>query len=379
MYQRSLNLSNLLEKKSFFLFGPRSTGKSTLIGQQLETARIYDLLDAETYRRLLTRPNLIDEECKDPTQVVVIDEVQKLPGILDEVHRLIFKRKMTFLLTGSSARKLRHGASNLLAGRAWQAELFPLTSQEIPDFDLLTYLNRGGLPHVYGSADASEELNAYISTYLREEIQAEALTRNIKAFAEFLDIIALSNGQEINVERLASDCQVSASTVKNYIEILEDTLLGFKVPGYTNTRKRKATSRSKFFLFDIGVTNMICQRSEIKERSELYGLAFEHFIALELRAYLSYRRLRQPLSYWRSTSQFEVDFIVGQKLAIEVKATNLAQDKHLKGLRAFKEEGLKSFEHYILVSNDPHKRTTDDGIEIYPWKVFLDELWGGSL
>ena len=194
MYIRTLDLHNLLKKKSFFLFGPRSTGKSTLIASQLKTAKVFDLLDSNVFRRLLKNPALIEEEAINPEQIIVIDEIQKLPGLLDEVHRLIFKKNLRFLLTGSSARKLKKGSANLLAGRAWQAELFPLTSQEIPNFNLIQYLNHGGLPQIYESSDAKEELNSYVNMYLREEIQAEAVTPNVAAFAEFLDLIALSNG-----------------------------------------------------------------------------------------------------------------------------------------------------------------------------------------
>ena len=259
MYSRKLNLLKLLEKKSFFLFGARSTGKTTLIDLQLPGAKIYDLLDAEVFSKLLKRPKLIEEESTGPETVIVIDEIQKMPRLLDEVHRLIQKKQLRFLLTGSSARKLKHGGANLLAGRAWVASLFPLVSAEIPDFDLVTYLNRGGLPQIYGSSDFEEELRSYINVYLKEEINAEAVVRQVAAFSEFLDLIALSNGQEINYESFASDCQVSPGTLKNYIQILEDTLLGFRIPGYTKTRKRKAITRSKHYLFDIGVTNALCQ------------------------------------------------------------------------------------------------------------------------
>lgn len=379
MYQRLLNIGHLLKKKSFFLFGPRSTGKTTLITTQLPQATVYDLLDADVFRRLLQRPSLIEEENRDAHQPIIIDEIQKLPQLLDEVHRLIFRKNLRFLLTGSSARKLKKGGVNLLAGRAWQAELFPLTSQEIPHFNLLTYLNDGGLPHIYGNEDSQEELNSYVSTYLYEEIQAEAATRNISAFSEFLDLIALTNGCEINFESLASDCQVSPSTIKNYLAIIEDTLLGFTIPGYTKTKKRKSISRSKFFLFDIGVTNHLCHRSTIKEKSELFGYAFEHFIALELRAFLSYHRLFKKLSYWRTSSQIEVDFIIGDEIAIEVKASNLVQDKHLHGLRMLKEENIKTLTRYIVVSCDSKKRVTLDGVEIFPWEAFLEALWNKQI
>jgi len=377
MYARRLDLPALLRRKSFFLFGPRSTGKTTLIDRQLPGARVYDLLDADVYGRLLRRPAIIGEECRDADQVVVIDEIQKLPQVLDEVHRLIQKRGIRFLLTGSSARKLKRGGANLLAGRAWEARLFPLVSREIPDFDLLQYLNRGGLPHVYDSPDFREELKYYVHTYLREEVQAEAITRNVQAFAGFLDAIALANGQEINHESLANDCQVSPGTVRNYLQVLEDTLIGFPLPAFTRTRKRKAITRGKHYLFDIGVTNQLCHRGEILERSEMFGAAFEHFLILEVRAWLGYARQDVEMCYWRSTSQFEVDLVLGRAAAVEIKATHLVQDRHLKGLRALKEEGL--LRRYVAVSLDPARRQTEDGIEILPWREFLDELWSGTL
>ena len=230
---------------------------------------------------------------------------------------------------------------------------------------------------MYTSSYPNEELKSYVNTYLREEVQAEALTRNIQAFAEFLDAIALSNAEEINYEGLARDCQISPSTLKNYIQILEDTLIGFKLEAYTKTKKRKAITRSKHYLFDIGITNRLCNRGEIKPKSELFGKAFEHFIILELRAYLSYFRKDEKLSYWRSTSQFEVDAIVGNKLAIEIKATSSVNDSHLKGLRALMEEN--QIESFIVVSLDKQKRKTDDGIIIWPWKEFLSSLWNDQV
>ena len=239
-YTRKLNLKTILNKKSFFLFGPRSTGKTTLIKHTLEKFKLYDLLDSETYKRLLKQPKLLEEENRAVNnKVIVIDEIQKQPHLLNEVHRLIETKNYRFLMTGSSARKLKKGQSNLLAGRAWQAELFSLSWIEIPQFNLLKYLNRGGLPMVYNSKHYKEELDSYVSLYLREEIQNEALSRNVQAFAEFLDLIALSNGQEINYESFSRDLQVSTSTLKNYIEILNDTLLGFLLPGWTKTKKEK--------------------------------------------------------------------------------------------------------------------------------------------
>ena len=376
-YKRKLNLRQLLKKKSFFLFGPRATGKTTLIHHNLSKAKVYDLLDSETYRRLLKRPKILEEENSSVEKVIVIDEIQKQPALLDEVHRLIQKKGYRFLLTGSSSRKMKRQPVNLLAGRAWQANLFPLSWSEIPQFSLIKYLNRGGLPSIYDSSDFQEELNAYISLYLREEIQNEALTRNVQAFAEFLDLIALSNGQEINYENFSKDLQTSPGTVKNYIEILNDTLLGFPLTGYVKTRKRKAITRAKYYLFDLGIVNTLCRRGLIKNQSELFGKAFEHFIILEVRAYLSYSRKCFGMAYWRSTSQSEVGLIIGDKVAIEIKSTELVQDRHLKGLRALKEEKL--IEQYIVVSLDSAERVVKDNIKILPWKKFLEKLWKGDI
>ena len=348
-----------------------------MIREQLPDAIVFDLLDADVYGDLLRRPRLLGERTQGSEQVVVIDEIQKLPLLLDEVHRLIELENRTFLLTGSSARKLKHGGANLLAGRAWTASLFPLTYNEIEDFDLSRYVNHGGLPQVYDSEYPREELNSYVNTYLKEEIQSEAVTRNLRAFSQFLDAIALSNGEELNYESFSSDCQVSAGTLRNYVQILEDTLLGFRLPGYTKTRKRKAISRAKHYLFDIGVTNSLCRRGKVEQKSELFGRVFEHFIILEARAYLSYSRSNLTMSYWRSTSQFEVNLILGNEIAIEVKATDLVQNKHLKGLRAFKEEKIAS--RYIVVSQDSSRRVTEDGVEILPWRKFLEQLWEGQI
>lgn len=376
MYKRVLNLANLLNKRSYFLLGPRGTGKSTLIEQTLPHAKIYDLLDASVFQRLIRDPTLIQQETT-PETLVVIDEVQKLPELLDEVHRLITKRKQTFLLTGSSARKLKRGGANLLAGRAFHASLFPLTSQEITDFSLLSYINTTGLPEFYNHADVHEYLNAYVGTYLQEEIKAEALTRNLAGFSRFLEVIALSNGEEINYANIASDCGVAARTLESYFGILNDTLIGFSVFPFLSTKKRKAITRAKYYLFDVGVVNQLALRGRIEYKSELFGKAFEHFIALELRAFIAYREVNRPIQYWRSTSHFEVDFIIADQVAIEVKGTDLVADKHLKGLRALKEEGL--IQAYYVVSLDTHERMSHDGIHILPVEVFLRKLWHGEI
>jgi predicted AAA+ superfamily ATPase len=380
-YPRILQMNSLLEKKSFFLFGPRSVGKTTLISQQLEGAVIYDLLDLDTYSLLLRYPKSIEERYLAASQekrksIVVIDEIQKLPQLLNEVHRLIEKYRIRFLLTGSSARKLRRGAANLLGGRAWEARLFPLVSQELSDLNFNRYLNRGGIPHIYLSDDFREELNSYLNLYLREEIAAEALVRRVDSFARFLDVMGLQNGEELHFQGISSDAGVPAKTIQNYIEILEDTLIGFQVPAFLKTTKRKAITRSKFYFFDVGITNALAKRGEILPESELFGKAFEHFLILEIRAYLSYKRKPYALTYWRSTSQFEVDCIIEDKLACEFKSTSHVTAKHLKGLKALKEE--KNILDFCVVSQDPEPRMVE-GIKIYPWKTFLRELWADKL
>lgn len=377
VYQRILNIFKLLEKKSFFLFGPRQTGKSTLIRQNTDEKRVFDLLDHNIYAALSKNPNLLEQQSQS-NDLIVIDEIQKLPILLDEVHRLIESRNQRFLLTGSSARKLRRGAANLLAGRAWRADLFPLSSAEIDDFDLLTYLNTGGLPAIYGQAEAKEELNSYVNLYLREEIVAEALVRRLEPFQAFLDVMGHSNGQELNKVSIAEDAGIPARTVTHYLEVLYDTLVAYELPAFTKSRKRKAITRSKFYFFDLGVAGMLAKRGEILDDSELLGPAFEHFIINEIRAYQSYHRTHGSLHYWRTKTGFEVDVIIDGKIAVEIKATKAATDKHLRGLKALREEGI--CDKLYLVSRDPEPRFLEkEGIHILPWESFVQKLWQGSI
>lgn len=373
---RALDLRALLDGNNFFLFGPRGTGKSYWIRRSLPDAKLFDLLDRDVFERLLRRPRQLGEEISPSDSLVVIDEIQKLPVILDEVHRLIEERSIRFLLTGSSARKLRRSGVNLLAGRAWEAGFFPLCWPEIPDFDLTRYLNRGGLPRAYLSPMPTEELRTYAHLYLSEEITAEAVTRNIGNFVRFLDVMGLQNGKELHYQNIASDAGVPVRTVESYIQVLEDTLLGFELLPFLGSRKRKAITRSKFYFFDIGVANTLARRGEVHPGSALFGECFEHWVILELRAYLSLRRRDEPLQYWRAKTGFEVDLVVGDQLAVEIKASPQITERHLKGLKALREERVvKSFH---VVSLDPVPRTVD-GISIHPWREFLGALWGGQL
>ncbi len=379
MLERLLDLPSLLAKKSFFLFGPRATGKSSLITMQLSpTVPIINLLRSNIYLELSADPSQIEAMIRayPDHKLVVIDEVQRVPMLLNEVHRLIEEEHIKFLLTGSSARKLKQGNANLLAGRAWTAELFPLTSREILNFNLERYLRYGGLPPVYLSDEPEEELNAYVDTYLKEEIQAEAEVRKIPAFSRFLQTSALTSGKMLNFSEIASDTGIPAATIREYYYILEDTFLGFMLPAWTKSIKRKAISTAKFYYFDLGVRNTLCNIHTIDRQSDLYGQAFEHFIIGEVRAYLSYKRLKLPLSYWCSKHGAEVDLLIGDEIAIEIKATNKASQKHYKNLSMLAEETV--FKRLILVSHDTINKKYANYEALF-WKDFLDQLWQGAI
>ena len=381
-YQRQLQLKQLIEKKSFFLLGPRATGKSFLIHQELgERALILNLLRSDLYLRLSQSPWELEaiieaalDGKKDP--IIVIDEVQKLPNLLDEVHRLIEEKKWRFLLTGSSARKLKHGHANLLAGRAWTAHLFPLSFSEIPNFRLEHYLRYGGLPAIYPSEFPEEELIAYAHTYLYEEIQAEGLVRKLPQFSRFLQVAALHNGLILNFNKVSSDTGVSASTIREYYEILKDTLIGFSLEPWNQSKKRKASSTAKFYFFDCGVTHALAGTQTLDRNSNLYGRSFEQWIALELRSYLNYRRKQEALGFWRSTHQHEVDFTIGNHTAIEVKASKKINTSDFKGLLALQEEEI--FKNYFVVSQDPIE-AKHGAIHCMHWKNFLTRLWADKL
>jgi uncharacterized protein len=378
-FRRLLDLPSLLRRKSFFLFGPRATGKSYLIRQQLDRALVVDLLRSDLFLRLSAEPGLLETIVGDrrgTNEWIVIDEVQKVPGLLDEVHRLIETRRLRFLLTGSSARKIRHGQANLLAGRAWTARLHPLTYPEIPGFDLMRMLRFGGLPPVVASDEPQEELGAYVRTYLQEEIHAEGLVRRLPQFSRFLTTAALTSGQMLNFAEIAGDAGMSASTVREHYFLLEDTLVGHLLPAWTKTRKRKAIATARFYFFDTGVAHTLAGTRSLDRNSDLYGRSFEQWIGMELRAYLDYRRRTDGLAYWRSTHQHEVDFIVGDHTAIEVKATRRVGKRDLRGLSALAEE--RRFKSLLLVSEDRIEATHGD-IRCVPWRTFVDELWGDRL
>lgn len=378
MYKR-LQKFHGLGSESCFLWGPRQSGKSTLLKILFPNSPYYDLLLSDEFERLNRKPSLLREEllANHPAVPVVIDEVQKIPQLLDEIQWLIVNRKIQFILCGSSARKLKRGSGNLLGGRALRYELFPLVSREIPDFDLMRALNHGCLPRHY-QVDHPELLGrSYIGDYLKEEIAAEALTRNIPAFAKFLEAASFSNGEVVNFINIARECGVSAPTVKEYFQILIDTLLGRLVPSFQNKPKRRVIQSPKFYLFDVGIAGALLKRGTISDGSEIFGRAFEQFIFQEIIAHSHYSGLEYAISYWRTASGFEVDFILGDKeAALEVKGVSEVHSQHLRSVKAFKEE--YNPKKTIVVSLDARPRDVD-GIMILPWKKFLDDLWASLI
>ena len=371
---RILDLGRLLKEKSHFLFGPRQTGKTSLVTNTLSKVRVYDLLDTSVYLSLSQNPGRLEQELSPDEPVLVIDEIQRLPQLLHEVHRIIERRKVRFLLTGSSARKLRHGGVNLLGGRARVKYIHPFVRRELgKDFDLNRALASGLLPSIYFSSNPQADLEAYAGTYLQQEIVAEGTTRNIPAFSRFLKVAAYCNGTVVNFTNLANDAQVPRTTVYEYFEILKDTLIIHEVPAWTRSTKRKPLVSSKYYFFDIGVAASL-QGRRFSPGTPEYGEAFETYIAHELQSYRDYVS-GQSLNFWRSASGFEVDFVWGNKTAIEVKAKRSVASQDLKSLTALLEEN--KLRHYVCVCLEPRKRILGK-IHVTPYEEFLDSLWDGE-
>jgi predicted AAA+ superfamily ATPase len=378
MYPRALNLREIVQRKSIFLLGPRQTGKSTLVRQAFPEAAVYDLLEADTFRELTARPEYIRQTLSPQQRFLIVDEIQKLPALLDEIQLLIDRNKqLRVILTGSSARKLKRGAANLLGGRAWVCRLHPLVSAELEEPRLLERLNRGSLPAIIDSAHHNEDLKAYVGTYLREEIRAEGLTRSIENFSRFLEVAGITSGEQINFAAVADDAGFPPRTVREHYQILEDTLVGYQLPAYQKTSKRKPVATAKFYFFDVGVANVLKRNALIEEGSDAYGRALEQLIFLELRAFLDYRRLDDELTYWRSRSQFEVDFVVGDAIGIEVKAKARVSPRDYKGLHALSEE--VDLKRKIVICGEKMARRMEDGTEILSPAAFLKELWAGNI
>jgi len=370
--ERTLDLPSLLRKKSHFLFGPRQTGKTSLIRHSLKGVKSYDLLDTSVYLALSQNPSRVAQELTSRDAIVVVDEIQRLPVLLNEIHRLIEERGIRFLLTGSSARKLRRGGINLLGGRARTKYMHPFTYRELGNqFDLLKAIERGLLPSIYLSDDPRADLQAYTGSYLQQEIVAEGTARNIPAFSRFLKVAALCNGTVVNFTNVSNDAQVPRTTVYEYFEILKDTLLLYELPAWRKSKKRKPLASSKYYFFDVGVVATL-QGRQFRHGTPEFGQAFETYLMHELVSYSDYIS-GEPLSYWRSTSGFEVDFILGDHTAIKVKAKENLSTQDLKPLRALAEE--KKLKRYLCVSLEPRRRNLEN-LTILPLREFLDALWG---
>ena len=374
MLARKINLQDA-HNDSLFLWGARQTGKSTLLKMMFPHTRYIDLLKSDEFERYNRRPALLREELEllPENELIIIDEIQISPALLDEVHWLMSNRNLRFILSGSSARKLRRGGVNLLGGRAVRKHLYPFVSAEIPDFNLLKACNNGMLPRHYLVENAVNRLHAYVGDYLHQEIKAEALTRNLNIFSRFMEVAALSNGEIINYNNIATECGVSAPTVKEYFSILEETLIAYIIPAYTRNVKRRVIQSPKFYYFDVGIANFLLRRTAINPGSPEFGHAFEHLIMQEIIAYIGYFKPQLSLSYWRTSSGYEVDAIIGNaQIAIEIKSSEEVQSNHTKGLKAFSEEFPDA--RLVIVSMDKYPRRMSN-VEIYPALQFLSMLW----
>lgn len=371
---RLIDLPGLLAKRSHFLFGPRQTGKTSLVRHSLKEAKVYDLLDTSVFLALSRNPGRLAEELKPRDSILVIDEIQRLPILLNEVHRLMESRGVRFLLTGSSARKLRRGGVNLLGGRARTKNLHPLTWKELGGrFDLARAMVRGLLPSIYFSDDPQADLQAYTGLYLQQEIIAEGAARNVPAFSRFLKVAAHCNATIVNFTNVANDAQVARTTVYEYFDILKDTLVLHELSPWRKTKKRKPLASSKYYFFDVGVAASLQGRT-FRPGTPEFGEAFETYLMHELLSFADYES-GEALGYWRSTSGFEVDFILGDHTAVEVKAKENVSPQDLRSLRALAEE--KMLKRYLCVCLEPRPRKTE-GVAILPFKVFLEALWAGE-
>ena len=379
MLSRLLSLKDIADD-SIFLWGPRQTGKSTLLRQLFPDAPYYDLLKSDVFAKYKLRPSQLREECimLDEGSIVIIDEVQKIPALLDEVHWLIVNRGIHFILCGSSARKLRRSGANLLGGRAIRKTLHPFVSAEIPEFDLDRAINSGMLPRHYLADNPQKRLQAYIGDYLQQEIIAEALVRNLDSFTRFLEVAAISNSEMVNYTKIAAECGISSKTVKEYFTILEETLVGMYLPAFTKVVKRKLQSSPKFYFFDVGIANYLLQRPMLTRGTAEYGHAFEHLIIQELVAYIDYAESTKKIAFWHTLNNaYEVDAVIGNgEVAIEIKSSANITSSHLKGLKAFQEEYPQC--RLIVVSLEERPRMFN-GVEVWPATDFLARLWHGKI
>ena len=383
-YARALRL-DLPQGQSAFLWGARKTGKSTLLRQRFPASTYFDLLDTRLLLEFTRAPWKLPERLHTLPRAtlvnpVIIDEVQRVPAILDEIHRLIENEALSFVLCGSSARKLKRGRANLLGGRAWRFALHPLSWTEIPDFDLVKAMNRGLIPSHYDASQYRRALGGYVDDYLKEEVFDEGLTRNVAGFSRFFDALSFCHGEILNYSNVARDCGVDSKTVREYFQILVDTLLGVFVEPFSRRRNRAVITRApKFYLFDVGVAGYITGRRVERAAGPDFGRVLEHFVLMELIAYRSYRERDFPVRFWRTKSGLECDFVLGQDgaVVVEVKGSANLRPKDFRGIRAYIEE--HSPRHAIIITNETSPRLTGDGIWLLPWARFLERLWADEL
>ena len=370
------------QEESVFLFGARQTGKTTLLLSLFPDSRFYDLLESDTYERLRRNSSLLRQELASAGagEIVIIDEIQLIPELLNEVHWLIVRQGIHFILSGSSARKLKRKGVNTLGGRAVRNVLYPLVSAEVPEFDLIKAVNRGMLPTHYLAANERQlqkRMQAYVSVYLKEEIAAEALVRKLSSFNRFMEVAALTDGEMVNYSNIAQDCGIDAKTVKEYFSILEETLIGYMVPAFRRTVKRRLNQSPRFYYFDVSLPNYLLHRRDMQPGSDDFGHAFEHLMMQEIIAHLGYNDIEDALSYWHTHTGYEVDAVLGDaKVAIEFKSVAEVQSRHLRGLKAFHEEHPDA--RLIIVSLDAAPRIFND-VEVMPATYFLRELWAGGI
>lgn len=378
MYRRIFDIENRLDE-AMFLFGGRQTGKSTLLKERFPKAVYIDLLKSDVRNRFKQHPEEFRESLLryPPETLVIVDEIQKVPDLLDEVHWLMVEKGLWFILSGSSARKIKKRGANNLGGRAIPETLFPLVSAEIPDFDLERAVQNGMIPRHYAVANARNRMRAYIDLYLKEEIIEEALVQNADEFVRFMEVAAIMDGEILNYENVASDCEVSANTVKAYYKILVDTLLGFEVPAYRKVIKRKLYKAPRFYYFDVGIANHLTKRYHLAPRTPEYGHAFEHLIMQEIAAYLGYTNSDEELTYWHTYENLEVDAVIGDaRVAIEIKSKEHIDHDDKKGVTEFAKEHPDT--RQFIVSRDRISRRSGD-VDLYYVTDFFKALWAGEI
>ncbi len=378
MYHRIFDIENRLDE-AMFLFGGRQVGKSTLLKERFPKAIYIDLLKSDIRTRFKQHPEEFRESLLryPPETLVIVDEIQKIPDLLDEVHWLMVEKDLWFILSGSSARKIKRSGANNLGGRAIPETLFPLVSAEIPDYDLDRAVQNGMIPRHYMVANAQNRMRAYVDLYLKEEIIEESLVQNVDEFIRFMEVAAIMDGEILNYENVASDCGVSANTVKAYYKILVETLLGFEVPAYRKVIKRKLYKSSRFYYFDVGIANHLTKRYHLAPRTPEYGHAFEHLIIQEIRAYLGYTGSEEELTYWHTYENLEVDAVIGDaRVAIEIKSTDHVNHDDKKEVTEFAKEHPETKQ--ILVSRDRISRRSGD-VDLYYVTDFFKALWAGEI